>query len=340
MFFRDKKHGKRRSIFFPEGVSKRKINRGGDRYPDEMPLWVIKCPAPDDETKIRWGDYHFALSLQKNLEKLGLYVIVQMREEWYCEMTADVVIVIRGGTAYHPKHKNPFCKYIIWNISHPDQITREEYELYDAVCVGSKYYAEQLKHYISAPVYPLLQCTDTELFYPAMSSGQTPVKYQYIFIGNSRGIARESVMWALEDNLPLTMWGYGWNKILKDHLDIIQNLYIENRDIPELYRNSKATLNDHWKDMLEKQFINNRIFDALSCGLPIISDTCPELREIFPDAVLHYSNRLEFEECIDRINNDYDAVKTSVLSQQELIRQEYSFEVRAKQLKTIVDSIL
>ena len=43
-------------------------------------------------------------------------------------------------------------------------------------------------------------------------------------------------------------------------------------------------------DMLEYQFINNRIFDALACGLPVISDRCRELEEIFPDAVLYYDD--------------------------------------------------
>ena len=33
----------------------------------------------------------------------------------------------------------------MWNISHPDNISKDEYELYDAVCIGSRYYADKLK---------------------------------------------------------------------------------------------------------------------------------------------------------------------------------------------------
>ena len=47
--------------------------------------------------------------------------------------------------------------------------------------------------------------------------------------------------------------------------------------------------------MLDYQFVNNRIFDALACGLPVISDYCEELKEIFPDAVLYYNNKEEFD---------------------------------------------
>ena len=59
---------------------------------------------------------------------------------------------------------------------------------------------------------------------------------------------------------------------------MVQDVFIENSQIPALYRSARVTLNDHWKDMLDYQFVNNRIFDALACGLPVISDCCDELR--------------------------------------------------------------
>ena len=52
--------------------------------------------------------------------------------------------------------------------------------------------------------------------------------------------------------------------------------------------------------MLDNQIINNRIFDALACGLPVISDGCEEMKEIFPDAVLYYDTKEEFDACIQK----------------------------------------
>lgn len=300
------------------------------------PVWVIKCPAPEDDSKIRWGDYPFALTLKRELEKRGVYVAVDTREDWGCESGADVVLVLRGCLNYRPDRRNTKCLYIMWNISHPDMVMKEEYELYDVVCVGSRHYADKLKEELSVPVLPLLQCTDTELFYPSEKE-PAAYKWDYIFIGNSRGVARSCVMWAIEDRLPLRMWGSGWNTILKDHMDLFEAPFIENSQIPELYRSAKVTLNDHWDDMREKQFVNNRIFDALACGLPVISDVCDELREIFPDAVLYYSNQEEFRDCVRQIETDYEEIKRRVLQQQRLIKEQFSFAARAEELLQIAE---
>lgn len=302
----------------------------------DRPIWVIKCPAPEGEKKVRWGDYAYAVALKRYLDRMGKYAIIDLHEDWDCEVNADVVLVLRGREFYRPDRRNTKCLYIMWNISHPEMVTEEEYKLYDIICVGSLHYAKELQQKLDIPVYPLLQCTDTELFYPDKEVEANRGK-DYLFIGNSRGVARPCVLWAAQGKLPLKIWGAGWKAMLGPDKSMVQDVFIENSEIPALYRSAKVTLNDHWKDMLDYQFVNNRIFDALACGLPVISDCCDELREIFPDAVLYYSNKEEFENCVKRIETDYDAVKAKVDAQWPMIKEKYSFEARAKELVEIVE---
>ena len=302
----------------------------------DRPIWVIKCPAPDSEKKVRWGDYAYAVALKRYLDRMGKYTVIDLYEDWNCEEDADVVLVLRGREFYRPDRRNEKCLYIMWNISHPEMVTEEEYQLYDVICVGSLHYAKELQKKITVPVVPLLQCTDTELFYPDQEAEKHRGK-DYLFIGNSRNVARPCVLWAAKDKLPLKIWGAGWKAMLGPDKTMVQDVFIENSDIPALYRSARVTLNDHWKDMLDYQFVNNRIFDALACGLPVISDCCDELREIFPDAVLYYSNQEEFKKCVAQLENDYDAIKARVDAQWPMIKEKYSFEARARELVEIAE---
>lgn len=302
----------------------------------DRPIWVIKCPAPDSEKKVRWGDYAYAVALKRYLDRMGKYTVIDLYEDWNCEEDADVVLVLRGREFYRPDRRNEKCLYIMWNISHPEMVTEEEYQLYDVICVGSLHYAKKLQKKITVPVVPLLQCTDTELFYPDQEAEKHRGK-DYLFIGNSRNVARPCVLWAAKDKLPLKIWGAGWKAMLGPDKTMVQDVFIENSDIPALYRSARVTLNDHWKDMLDYQFVNNRIFDALACGLPVISDCCDELRDIFPDAVLYYSNKEEFQKCVAQLENDYDAIKARVDAQWPMIKEKYSFEARARELVEIAE---
>ena len=306
------------------------------RVADGRKVWVIKCPATEGEAKFFWGDYYYAVALQKYLERQNIYAIIDNRQDWGCDEEADVVLVLRGKYFYHPDRRNEKCLYIMWNISHPDMISKAEYELYDVVCAASRHMAEELKDKISVPVVPLLQCTDTEIFCP---EGETKKQYngQYIFIGSTRGVMRDCVYWAAEAGVPLHVWGSGWYEMMPEHKDVVDGTFMPNDKLPALYRSAKVTLNDHWKDMLDNQIINNRIFDALACGLPVISDGCEEMKEIFPDAVLYYDTKKEFDACIKKVETDYETVKAKALEQYDMIKKEYSFERRVEELLEIAE---
>ncbi len=91
-----------------------------------------------------WGDYHFALSLKKELEKNNCEIILQILPEWNSDLDSDcdVIIVLRGLSEYKPK-KQHFN--IMWNISHPDDVRIDEYNQYDHVFIASELWAQKIK---------------------------------------------------------------------------------------------------------------------------------------------------------------------------------------------------
>ena len=87
------KEMKRRDLWKIKNAEVKRLAKG-------RPIWVIKSPEPDSNDRIVWGEYNFALSLKAELEKLGFYVLIQEYDNWYCEIDADVVVVLRGPYAY------------------------------------------------------------------------------------------------------------------------------------------------------------------------------------------------------------------------------------------------
>ena len=287
--------------------------------------WIIKNPAPPDSRQLNWGDFHLGRSLTKYLLRSGIDVQSDYYPKWENDKEADVVLVIRGKYPYKPKGNSI---NIMWNISHPTSIKLEEYQDYDIVFVASNYYADILREKINKPVYPLLLCTDMEEFFERDIDGE---RNGIIFVGNTRGVRRDCVIWSTDLGIPLKLWGNGWEKWL-DKKKYVVNEYIRNEDLGKLYSQSKVVLNDHWPDMRQFGFINNRVFDAIACGVPVICDYHHGLYEIFPNGILYYKNKNEFKNCIEQINHSYPIIKSNINQLKPIVEKDFSYKKRVKQI--------
>lgn len=292
--------------------------------------WIIKNPALTDKHK-HWGDYHIGRCLSKYLRRFNQEVETDYYKNWKNNKKADIVLVLRGKFRYKPK-KNAALN-IMWNFGHPEDVSLKEYESYDLVFVASNQYSKVLRKKINKPVYPLLLCTDPEEFYIRDMKNDMKRK-DFIFVGNTREVKRPCVFWAIEYGIPLKLWGKGWEEWIDKKYIVSQ--YIPNEKLPELYSKAKATFNNHWTDMIKHGFVNNRIFDALACGLPIISDYSKELYNLFPNEILYYRNKKEFKKCLDELNSNYSSIKEKVNKVIPRIHKEFSYESRAKTLLEIV----
>jgi|GEM_PF-4220447 len=292
---------------------------------------IIKNPAPNDHRMKKWGDYHFGRSLSKYLTRSGIEVVTHYKSQWGKIEKGDAVLVLRGKYPYHP---DSATKNIVWVYSHPASITGRELEPYDAVCVASEYHAVELKKTVNKPIFSLLQCTDPEEF---NLSARNQERAGAIFVGNTRNIPRPCVQWAIEYGLDLRVWGRGWDEFIDTKY--VMGGYISNEELGGLYQRSRFTINDHWNDMAAFGYINNRVFDALACGLPVISDHHDSLQEKFPDEILYYKNRDDFFRSLDTMQRDYDLMAEKTSSANRTVIDEFSFEKRAAQLIELINSI-
>ena len=287
----------------------------------------IKIGVPDWKQVQEWGDYHFALAIKRQFEILGHSVRIDILPEWETPKTFgdDVAIVIRGLSRYQPKsyHIN-----LMWNISHPDKVSLEEYEQYDRVFVASHSYAEDLQKQVKVPVQTLLQCTDPNLFYPD-KEGYEEVG-EILFVGNSRKVYRQIVKDAVESGLKVDVYGTNWDNLLPS--GYLKGEYIPNEILRRYYSKCGVLLNDHWDTMREKGFISNRLFDAAACGATIISDKIAGLEKVFGDKISTYNSRQDLPKVVEDCLQQKSQNGGDKLELAKYIRDNHSFDKRVGEM--------
>jgi spore maturation protein CgeB len=141
----------------------------------------------------------------------------------------------------------------------------------------------------------------------------------------------------VEADLPLTVYGGDWDGLLDP--SYVRGR-VPNEELPALYRSASILLNDHWEDMRQGGFISNRIFDALACGVFVISDEVAGLTALFGDAVPTYSDRTELEELVARYLPDEAARRELAERGMAIVRTEHTFATRARQFADLLEPLL
>ncbi|RAP53963.1 MAG: hypothetical protein BZ137_04850, partial [Methanosphaera sp. rholeuAM130] len=284
---------------------------------------TIKIPAPSWDEVHKWGDFYLAEGLMREFIKKGIGVQLQVLPEWdgYTDSNSDIVLVLRGLSEYKPKLHH--CN-MMWNISHPDLVSLEEYSKYDYVFIASKKWADEITKKLDIPVECMWQCTDTSRFYPDYNEDY---RHELLFVGNSRKVYRKILKDLLPTEHELAVYGSDWADLIDEKYIIDE--FVSNKDLRKLYSSCGVLLNDHWKDMREKGFVSNRIFDALACGSCVISDDIDGLEELFSDAVHTYKNKEDLDELINKCLNE----KTENI--QELIKG-HTYESRVNQIMNVL----
>jgi GT2 family glycosyltransferase/glycosyltransferase involved in cell wall biosynthesis len=239
---------------------------------------AIKICSPNIERAEGWGDWYFACSLRRELENLGHSVRIDFLDEWHGPHASadDVVLAIRGLNRYEPRKDQI---NILWVISHPDMVSVDEISDYDICYSASRMLPKLFQKLTSTKIEFLPQCTDENIFFWPKNDHE---RNGVVFVGNSRGVHRPVVMAAVDSGIDLDIYGSGWDEL--DGIAVKAPL-ISNNKLGDLYRGASVVLNDHWDDMRRWGIISNRIFDAIACGTPVISDDVVGLGELFGSVI-------------------------------------------------------
>ena len=297
--------------------------------------WVILISAPSGEESKYWGDTYFAQELVKSFNKMGQDAKIIYRDQnpnKFIEKNT-IQLCLRG---LFPMEINKKCLNLIWVISHPDQIGKRELTKYDGIFAASHAWALEKSKQWNLEIKPLLQATNPELF--KITSSNSAIKSELLFVGNTRGQFRQSVKIASSCPKHLTVIGSGWENYLPKSM--INSNFISNDSLPELYQNSDFVLADHWQDMSKNGFISNRLFDAVSCGARVITDYVPGISDIFGDSVVEFKNTKDLEILLNQdLTEKFGDIESRVKNAQT-IQTQHNFDLRAKELTKLAQHLV
>jgi len=295
----------------------------------------MKIPVTKWRRAKNWGDYHMAVLLRKELENKGHRVLIQILPEWDDKKgdNYDVVIVFRGLSRYTVK---PHQINMMWNISHPDDVSLDEYEDYDHVFIASEYWAGHISKQVSVPVESMLQCTDADRFYPPLEKIQKKYRRQLLFVGNSRNIYRKIIKDLLPTNHDLAIYGKCWGELIPPQF--LKKKYIKNHHLYRYYGSTDILLNDHWDDMREKGFISNRIFDGLACGAFIVTDKVYAMGEL-EQFVQIYESKEELADLLEYYLNNPEERMIKSRQGLDYVIKNHTFSHRANQFSQVIEKL-
>lgn len=285
--------------------------------------WSVVVSAPKGEAGAQWGDTWFAGDLVAALTRAGQQARIVFRggAQSQARDADDVVLVLRGLRRVVPRPGA--TTWMLWVISHPELVERDEAAQYDAVFAASEHWSAA--NDLGVPVTPLLQATDPARFNPnaaAPDSGDA-----ILFVGSTRGEFRPAVRDSTD--FDVSVYGVGWEAFLP--ADRIAGQFIDNDRLPEAYAAAGIVLNDHWPDMAREGFLSNRLFDATACGARVLTDSATGLADVFGDSVRVFSDASELTAALSAgIDAFRDRDERLALAQR--IARDHSFDARASVL--------
>jgi glycosyltransferase involved in cell wall biosynthesis len=278
------------------------------------------------------GDLCLARALAGALRDQGFWTRLQVRGEVGDPRGAalDVAVHLRGrGRLQLPRGP----RRVLWQISHPDEVTHDELADYDLVAVASRPHAAALADEVDVPVRELLQFTDPAVFRPADAEPQC---HELLFVGNWRSVFRRAVWAVVPTAHNLGLYGQGWRYLAPEHA---RAEHVPNEQLHRLYSSADIVLADHWDDMRRHGFVSNRICDALACGAFVLCDDFPALHDLFAGGLETFTTPEDLRAKVERYLGDPEARAAVARRGRRLVLESHTAERRAAELLTLLTEL-
>lgn len=317
------------------------------------PLYAVGAPAVHADLRItlfspanrpaahNWGEAAFSVSLASALTKRGVETEIKWRDQWGEVPDKRSTSLVLRAPFQAPEHDTR--RRLIWMLSHFDAVSEAELSTFNFILTSSPILQEifpaiSKERFIFAP-----QCTDSNQMRPAngrldndakavfVANGKLSPQQVKSFAGGDLSVLRPALRLALASKSNIAVWGrYGGVKFPGHVGDTVSY-----RKLGALYRNASVILNDHTADQIKFGALNNRVFDGLASGRPVLSTVPIDAAKYLPDvvsAVKEFSPEDSTERFSKLLNESVNEDCENLCNLSDFIRARHSFDARAEMI--------
>lgn len=284
----------------------------------------IQTPVPRPRAQGAWGDHAFAVSLAQALERQGHRAEIKTVRDWYQDGPDDQIdIVLRGDVPYRRRYGHLTLMWALY-VNDIGELRQAALEA-DHVFASGQPLVEDLANIYGNDVVTLLpQAFDATLMAPPEPDAD---RDGVTFVGISKRFRRPIVRKALRAGLPLRLWGRGWAD--SPAAEFAMGDRLDQSELGAVYASSEIVLNDHRADMAQFGIPSNRIFDALACGAPVITEPLAWLPEDIAPFVHQVNDVREMRQAATEIAAEDANRRAARRMLANAMRETHSFDARA-----------
>ena len=122
----------------------------------------------------------------------------------------------------------------------------------------------------------------------APAAAEAPAGAPLVYVGSALGIETKAnlvgiLREAAASSLGLELWGAGWADVGPDDLKAHYRGILPHGALAACYGNASAVIGATMDGQRAAGMVNNRVFEALATGAPLVMETFPELEALFAD---------------------------------------------------------
>jgi O-antigen biosynthesis protein len=292
---------------------------------------IIAFAVTEADTATPAGDFYTAYELARELESLvdATMVFLDEKHNWYDVRDIDLLIAMTHNydlsRIERPKQN---LVTVGWARNWFSDWLKPHRHEFDIVLSSSIKGAAAMRKSLGHPVEVFRIATCPQRFYPDPSVKKT---VDYVFTGSFWGHARD-LMYMLEPAaLPYSceIYGAGWDKV--ESLAPYAKGFVSYDQLADIYRRARVVIDDANSVTKDWGAANSRVFDAISAGAMVITNSAEVSKDAFGGKLPWFQNREELENLLHRFcGNENERVEVLTVLQ-DMVKKQHTYSHRAKQ---------